>query len=152
MLSSLISFGAATPFDNVNFSDPNGLTLTSCSCAGTNNVYIPRGHIDWVSSGRSLYIKTLLSGVGLLILGAVTLKKANDDATGSSSRWNGAYYETVPGSTPDTTWQQAVLYIGIALVIYALIAMIPQVRTQHWTQDCARSPFPALLPSHLLCR
>ncbi len=94
----------------------DGLTLTRCSCAGTSLYFIPRLHVDFIATGRELYIKTLLVGVALLAYGAY----AKNDA---------AQHPPRDGSTSASQIATALLGIGIALMILAVLAMIPSTLT-----------------------
>jgi len=93
------------PFDTVKML-PEGLMLSKCSCAGTARYFIPRAHVDYVTTGRELWIKTLLAGVALLIAGAVMRSSDSNNQLGD-----------------------VLFFAGIAVVGFAVISMLPQSMT-----------------------
>jgi hypothetical protein len=95
----------AQSFDSIEYHG-DGLALSSCSCSGKNVSYVPRSHIDSVSSGRSLFFKTFLLGLLLVIISAVVKARKGDG-------------DTVLG----------LLVAGSVLMAMAVLGMIPRTLT-----------------------
>lgn len=104
MLLPSLSF----PFDTVKML-PEGLLLSKCSCAGTARYFIPRAHVDYVTTGRELWIKTLLAGVALLIIGIIFMTQGSDSE----------------GQDGQKKLGEILLYAGIGVAAFALLSMLP---------------------------
>jgi hypothetical protein len=110
-MSAIVPFGFT--FSSVKMY-PEGLELGNCSCTGVNRYFIPRAHVDYITSGRLLYIKTLLWGLSMLVAGVFIYVSARKGYVASN-------YTSAP-NTSGTDW---LIYVGAVIILAAIIAMIP---------------------------